>query len=87
MACYDISRDNTLRWQQYQVHNDSLQRFPNFMDVGPNLRSYQRPRAGLFRALKNNTHITFVQYIAKYFLCAVTCIQYDLRNCFVCCIL
>ena len=30
------------------------QRSPNFLDAGPKLRSYQRPRAGLFCALKKN---------------------------------
>jgi len=44
------------------------QRSPNFLDAGPNSRSYQRPRAGLFvyRKQKDTTRITSVTFAFFY---------------------
>jgi len=49
------------------------QRYPNFLDAGPKSLPYQRPRAGLFCALKKtkqkNTRITLVTFVRCNMFC------------------
>ena len=64
------------------------QRSQNFLDAGPNSRSYQRPWTELFcvsKTKKNTTRITPVTFVFFYlFSLLVICLQCDLWHYFVC---
>ena len=77
-------------WEHFlQInHNQLPQRSPNFLDAGPNLRSYQHPRTGLLCVWKNQQHAhhhsRLLTGIAIYFNCSETCLPCDLWNWFFC---
>jgi len=70
-------------------HNQGLrQRSPNFLDAGPISRSYPASagRTILCIEIKKIQHVQHQSrlYFSIYFLCSLTCLQYDLWNYFVC---
>ena len=65
------------RWPPRSFANPIWQRSPNVLDAGPNSRSYQCLRAGLYcvsktKQKKNTTRIAFTFVFFYFFLCSLT---------------